>query len=442
MTLHTASPLWRRILCAAALCAAAIPSAFPQALAWDQIGKYRYNILGMNYAASTRTLTVIYSVTNPTQPAAPPYNLLPPSVAPTFVSPASLRVIVAWNAGAWGSPQWVNTKDGPYLPVPRTIANSIVTGPAPASALSINALSAAAKRCSDAGSPCQLIANANVTFWVRTTLPAAASGALRIGIEGHPSIQTGTDPVTQQPVFASIPVTSAARDLVITNGATAPKQIVEFTKCKACHDDRKHGDTIVPRLSLHGANRNENPEVCVMCHNPDQTDAAYRTSGAEESVDFKRMVHGIHAGGFRTKPLIIIGRNGSVNDYSHVRFPSSLRNCVVCHIDNGTKGTFELPMSATLGSTINTASVLSPAPGQIDIDPANNLRISPIAATCTGCHDKSEDRRHMVRMGASFGVVQSVLAGKEMCVKCHGPGRSEDVRKAHEIRGSGSRDDD
>jgi OmcA/MtrC family decaheme c-type cytochrome len=179
-----------------------------------------------------------------------------------------------------------------------------------------------------------------------------------------------------------------------------------------------------------------------MCHNPNQTDAAYRTSGSEESIDFKRMVHGIHAGGFRKTPLIIIGRNGSVNNYSSVRFPSELRNCVKCHIDNGARGTFELPMSTTLGSTINSLSVLTPAPGQVDVDPSNDLRISPIAATCSGCHDKSETRQHMVRMGASFGVVQSALAGREQCVTCHGPGKSRDVRRAHEISqrsGSGDR---
>ena len=47
---------------------------------------------------------------------------------------------------------------------------------------------------------------------------------------------------------------------------------------------------------------------------------------AEESIDFKRMVHGIHAGqadkgGFRTKGLVVYGFGGSVNDFSEVRYP-------------------------------------------------------------------------------------------------------------------------
>lgn len=410
-------------------------------MAWDQVANFRYNILGVSYDTATRAVTVVYSVTNPLAGNAP-YELLGTAVATPFKPPATLRIDIAWNAGSWGATELVNTKDV-LTPVLRTIVSGVVTGQAPAAAVAINALSATtAKRCSEAGSPCAGAANPNLTFWVRSTLPAAASGAGRVAMEGHPSVQTGVDPATGAAVFSSVPVKSVYQDFAIAAGATARRQVVDFNKCKVCHDGAKHGDTVVPRLSLHGANRNEEPGVCVMCHNPNETDAAYRTAGAEESVDFKRMVHGIHAGGMRKNPLVIIGRNGSVNDYSHVRFPSQLRNCVNCHIDANGKGTFELPLATKLGSSIATGSVLSPAPGQIDVDPANDLRISPIAATCSACHDDSETRRHMTRMGASFGVVQSVLAGKEQCATCHGPGRSEDVRKAHEIRSGSSRSRD
>jgi len=134
------------------------------------------------------------------------------------------------------------------------------------------------------------------------------------------------------------------------------------------------------------------------------------------------MIHGIHAGGKRKNPLIIIGRNGSVNDYSHVRFPSELRNCVNCHIDKDQKGTFELPMVTKLGSTISTGSFLGS--NQIDIDPGNDLKISPIAATCSGCHDDPDKKQHMIRMGASFGVPQSYLDNhKNSALTAMRPGR-------------------
>ena len=412
------------------------------ALAWNQVQYFSYNILNVSYDGGTRTVTVVFSVTNPRAGNAP-YDILGTTAATAFKPPATLRIDISWNAGSWGTTELVNTKDAPLLPTIRTISTTgVVTGSAPASAVAVNALSAAVKRCSDPGSPCSLFQNANLTYLVKSVLPAAASGAGRVGIEGHPSVQTGVDPVLLTPIYASIPVKSVYRDFPINGAAVARRQVVDITKCMVCHDNRQHGETIVPRLSLHGANRNEETGVCVMCHNPNQTDAAYRTSGAEESVDFKRMIHGIHAGGMRKNPLIIIGRNGSVNDFSHVRFPTSLRNCLNCHVEVNQRGTFELPMSTTLGSAISTLSVLNnPLPGQVDIDPSNDLRISPTAATCSGCHDDSETRRHMTQMGASFGVVQSVLAGREQCVNCHGPGKSRDVRKEHGLLSSRRSDD-
>jgi OmcA/MtrC family decaheme c-type cytochrome len=268
-------------------------------------------------------------------------------------------------------------------------------------------------------------------FWISSPLPPQATGTGTVGLEGHPSRQTGIG-AAGNPVFSSIPVTSAVRDFLLTGATVKPRrQIVDIAKCKRCHDDGRHGDTlIVPRLSLHGANRNEQIGLCVICHNPDQTDIPYRASGAEESIDFKRLVHSIHAGGKRETPFIIIGFRGAVNDFSRVRFPAELNDCARCHLDNGTRGTFELYQPPVLGSTINTASLVT-VPGQVDIDPANNLRISPIAATCSACHDKSEIRRHMISNGASFGATQVELQGKERCVNCHGPGKVRDVRKVH-----------
>jgi len=377
------------------------------ALAWDQVKYFQYNILNVSYAAPT--VTVVFSVTNP-QDGNKTYDI---KTHAAFKSPGTLRVDVAWNAGNWGTAELVNSKDSPFalfnriLPTPTTPQ---WTTTAPASAVAVNALTAA-------------VANGDGTYSIKSTLPVAASGAGRVGIEGHPSTATGV----------SIPVKSIYQDFVISGTMASRRDVVDINKCKGCHDDKQHGDTIVPRLSLHGANRNEEPGVCVTCHNPNNTDAAYRTSGAEESIDFKRMIHGIHAGGKRKNPLIIIGRNGSVNDYSHVRFPSELRNCVNCHIDKDQKGTFELPMVTKLGTTISTGSFLGS--NQIDIDPGNDLKISPIAATCSECHDDPDKKQHMIRMGASFGVPQSYLDNhKEQCVSCHAPGKIRDVRVQHQIR--------
>ena len=412
-------------------------SAQEAPLLWDSTKLFQYNIHSAKLDTSSRLVTVVFSVTNP-QAGNSAYNIL--SGTPPFRTPATLRVNVGWNAGSWGAAELVNTGSNPGTTDLKNVIRNWMNfappnpgGVGPAYPNVVNALTTA-KPCTAPSSPCA----GALTFWVQSALPAQASGLGRVAIEGHPSMNDSSVP----PVVASVPVKSVYLDFPITPGAAAKRQIVDVKKCMVCHDGRQHGDTIVPRLSLHGANRNEEPGLCVMCHNPNQTDAAYRSTGVEESIDFKRMVHGIHAGGFRKSPLVIIGFRGAVLNFSGVRFPGELRNCLNCHIDQHGKGTFELPLASKLGSTIASASMLNPLPGFIEVNPANDLRISPTAATCSACHDSREVREHMKSKGASFGVVQSVLEGKEQCVTCHGPGREKSVRRAHEISSGGSRSSD
>jgi cytochrome c553 len=61
------------------------------------------------------------------------------------------------------------------------------------------------------------------------------------------------------------------------------------------------------------------------------------------------------------------------------------------------------------------------------------------AAVCSSCHDKAEVRSHMVRRGgASFATTQAAIGTKvvERCANCHGPGKSKDVRRVHQLSGS------
>jgi OmcA/MtrC family decaheme c-type cytochrome len=249
-------------------------------------------------------------------------------------------------------------------------------------------------------------------------------------MEGHPVVQDNG-------VNRNVPVTSAYQYFGITDATPAPRrEVVDINKCKVCHTGIAGRDgSVIPRLSLHGGNRTEEPKVCTVCHNPNQTDIPFRTAGAEESVDFKRMVHGIHAGRMRRNPLVIIGRNGSINDYSGIRFPGKLKDCVRCHIDGPRGGTFSLPLQpGVLGSTVDTGSI----PGVlVDVDPANDLKITPTASVCSSCHDSRSAVSHMIqRGGASFSALPSQIASgavRERCVDCHGPGRDKDVRKVHSI---------
>ncbi len=65
------------------------------------------------------------------------------------------------------------------------------------------------------------------------------------------------------------------------------------------------------------------------CHNTGSRDPE-----TGESIDMAYMIHSIHASAFRDaqdEPYIIIGRGGSVHDYSEVTYPQNVRECENCH---------------------------------------------------------------------------------------------------------------
>lgn len=436
--------------------------------AWSFAPQFRYNI--ENILVSTPVpgswdVKVVFSITNPgTGEVWDIKNALPYQSAG-----ASLTLDIAWDVKT----DFVNTGSANALLSP-VLTTALGTAPAsPIQVRNLHSPTAGASRCTSSAQ-CPGVADFFNRFWVQQRVTPirftqnVTTG--RVALEGHP-VCNGLVACPPGPPYANIPVRSETADFSFVANTTPVRaviadprrQIVDFdTKCVTCHDGKKldRAGAPIPRLSLHGNNRTENLKLCVMCHNPNQTDVAFRvitadarTSAAETSVDFKRMVHSIHAGGFRSKAFTVIGFNTSINDFSGVRFPSSLQNCLNCHVETSGKGSFELPLQASvLGSTISTGSTYALAAGvlrTIDVNPANDLKISPTAATCSGCHDKAEVQSHMTRTGgASFATTQAAIgvSVKERCANCHGPGKEEDVRRAHEIRGGsgggtrGSRD--
>ena len=98
------------------------------------------------------------------------------------------------------------------------------------------------------------------------------------------------------------------------------RDVVKTAACNQCHNP----------LSAHGGAR-KSVELCVLCHTPQTVDP-----DTGNTVDFKVMVHKIHAGA--SLPSVqaegkyqIIGFGQSVNDYSTVVFPADVRNCQFCH---------------------------------------------------------------------------------------------------------------
>jgi OmcA/MtrC family decaheme c-type cytochrome len=312
--------------------------------------------------------------------------------------------------------------------------------------------------------PANVTNNGDGTFSVTATVPVTATGTGRAAIEGHPA---EIDPSTGARTVR-VPVKGVIKDFGITDaaGGVPRRQVVAIENCNNCHT----------WLSLHGSNRTEEPQLCVMCHNPNDTDINRRPKDAvtglpnpdpaitldgkkEESIDFKRMIHGIHAGaqvnylgepehGFRSKGYVVFGYSGNPTDFSEVRFPEGVLNlCDTCHVDDtytledrsGDGGAdWEQPtQDGILATTIDTA------PNAVDqasfdaglLDQADDLNISPTAAVCSACHDDGPALSHMEATGAAlFSDTQAMIdTNYEACEVCHGGGKDFDVEQVHGV---------
>ena len=405
----------------------------------------------------TTSPTVRFSVTDPTGATTHQYgnayNVRSTGMDQEFSSSAaSLNILIAWDTRDY-------TNDGGI-------------GNRPSRADSVNVRTSAA-----------VTDNTDGTFTLKGALvtpdpaviPMNATGTGAIGMEGHPAAadkDTGAFTVR-------VPVNSEVAYFAITGALKPRRQVVDVpTKCDRCHDV----------LDLHGSSRNNNGQLCVLCHNPSNTDVSQRPKDAvtglpdasatpdgkqEESIDFKRLIHGIHAAsemnfdgtdahGFREQGLVIYGFNGGEHDYSHLRFPGVLSKCETCHLpdtytladrsDDG-GGNWELPaMNGIRGSTVH--SYPSADPDAIDFDgttfgdalvnQADDYKYSPIASVCSACHDGTLPRAHMQNNGALFDTFNAATGQKggfnqvaqegnvEACPVCHGPGKLADVKLVHD----------
>ena len=185
---------------------------------------------------------------------------------------------------------------------------------------------------------------------------------------------------------------------------------VQITACNQCHFD----------LTLHGSNRND-VEMCVFCHNPSNTDAAQRPNATDpaertkppQGINFSLLIHRIHTGDNLQeagKSYTVIGRNGSINDFTKVRFPlmspqgspGDTRNCTRCHID---------------GSQFASSGVNDVSDPQGYINP-----VKPTSSACIGCHVTAPASSHTAANTTPIG---------ESCVVCHGANSTFAVDKVH-----------
>jgi OmcA/MtrC family decaheme c-type cytochrome len=418
---------------AVALGISAVQAQAQEALDWESSRYFQFNLqpptTSMD-ATGHRVVTVLFSVTNP-ENGQQPWDI---QRAPEFKQPAGASRLSV-NFG-WSTADYQNTGSaGEGLPqVPFRTVNNIPSGGGVGLAPALPVMVDALRNAIPAGP------SAPGWYAVSAVLPAQASQTGVAMIEGHPAwAHPQVDGTT---IWERVPVQSAFEFFSITDPQPVPRRaVVDIARCQSCHDGEIHKGLSIPRLSLHGGNRTEELNVCVSCHNPNQTDIGYRTSGDEVPMDFKYLIHAIHGAKHRESPLVVVGFRGALTDFSNVRPPADVRNCYICHIDRGGKGSFELPVDrSVLGTTLHSGSV----PGHyVDTNPANDLKMTPTVGACSACHDDNETLAHMMsrKTGGSFAALQSdISSGRivERCADCHGPGKKKDVRKVHGAKQGGT----
>jgi len=252
------------------------------------------------------------------------------------------------------------------------------------------------------------------------SIPADASGSWSIGAEARQEVTLtvlGISPKVAEEASPNPVVT-----FPVDNSDTVLRRVVvDNSHCGACHG------TFSKDFSVHGNLRNQ-MTYCVICHNPNQTDAARRKLDPAEvqigaqtaTVDFKRMIHQIHTGDrLQVKPYLIYGfgpppQNYSIIDFSDVRYPGDRRDCAKCHVDSSY---LIPPFPGTALGTLITH--LDPTTG----DQVPDGRLAPIQSACTACHDDEDAVAH--------AQTNTAADGTEACPVCHEEGATFAVSVVH-----------
>jgi len=215
-------------------------------------------------------------------------------------------------------------------------------------------------------------------------------------------------------------------DFVVGNsGAIEHREVVTIENCNRCHQD----------LRVHGSRKQE-AAFCVLCHTSGAEDSNAGGRTPDVSIDFKVMIHKIHAGKHLPSVLgVATNPDGSRNygatpapyivggtDYSHVAFPAwpqgqvalprdqgytalsstdkatedEIRkgpsNCIVCHGDPDGDG----PLAEPAQGDLHTAQ--------------------PTRQACGSCHDDV----HWGQAYTANGQTMGAQANNSNCVLCHG----------------------
>lgn len=367
-------------------------------IAQEEAKRFSYNILDIQFSGLGTAPLVTFSVTDPTNGDLP-YDL---AIDPEILA-GSLRFTTGWSTTDYFN---AGSTLSPALPNLKAIINRGALNPA-------------------------AIDNGNGSYTMRagmvpsgSAIPLTGSGV--VTLEGRPKVDIGG-------TLTDVGPTTAASFFAITDfNPVARRQAVDLARCQNCHQ----------KLSVHANNRNDNIDACVVCHNANATDINARPAPptadgkAEESVDFKWMIHKIHAA-----DIVIYEFGSIVNDFTQVAYPQRLSNCTACHTANGF---YPVDDSQVLATTIST--------GLDHSTPLDDVNITANSAACSSCHTDNVARSHMSGQGGSFDACQAAdglvtvrvdtcgpggtlgpTTGSENCVWCHAPGAGVDVAVAHGV---------
>jgi len=255
------------------------------------------------------------------------------------------------------------------------------------------------------------------TYTFVNAIPASATGTYTIGGEARMTVTVYPGTTLSQSVTVAANPNPVVNFSVDGSPVTPRRTVVLETNCNACHVS----------LSLHGDLRN-NPQYCVLCHNPSNTDSSQRPNSVvaadralpPQGINFNLLVHRLHdgvnaatnPGGPPKNPYIVVGYMGSHNDFSGTLFPvMSPAGDATYMQNNGTNTEEILP--------IGLNAVQDPEGW---IQGATGNPVQPTSAACSGCHVSEGESAHFLANTDVLG---------ESCNVCHASGAQFAVDAVH-----------
>ena len=313
---------------------------------WTRGANYQYNIWGITKNPDN-TLTVEYSVSNPSAVGNPDYDILDSQYQFTVADGTAttkrfrfgaLNILFGWNTTDYSNNGAVGRAWNSRCTIAPTSTCDATTGLPKAGAA--GPLSR--------GQPVAInimfdpsvvrVGSSNRFRLTSTVLPAAANGTVAVAFQGYVGEMkkdlTGSDIPNSS---LNVQVESKVKYFAMSGNAIDRRQVVSSDTCNACHGqnlDFTSLDTLKPVATgndgIHDGSQTD-PMVCVICHNGN-LDGTNALAGQADSGHFKRMIHMMHKAQGSNYPvmpstLVVTGDLAGTGTYS------GIINCNVCHVN-------------------------------------------------------------------------------------------------------------